>query len=471
MTNSIPSEIIDQIENIVGSKGCLTDPADLTPYNKEQRGYFVSKAELVLRPANTIEVSKIVTICSVAGIPIVPQGGNTGLAGGAVAGPGEVILNLSRLNQIRIVDPINDTISIDAGCTLSQVQAAALEVDRFFPLSLASEGSCQIGGNLSSNAGGNAVLRYGNARELTLGLEVVLPDGRIWNGLRGLRKDNTGYDLKHLFLGAEGTLGIITGAVCRLFPVARESETAFVAIDTVKSSTRLLGLAREYAGETVTAFELLSRRALEFVLKDVETLRDPLSAPHDWYVLLEFSTARKESELRETVEEILSAGFESNFIVDGVIAESGNQRQELWHLREAVSDAQKAEGGSLKHDISVPISSVPEFIEQACAAVESEIPGIRPVVFGHVGDGNVHFNLSQPVGSEREAFLARRNEIGEIVHGIAASMGGSISAEHGVGLLKKDELPLFKSDIEMELMRKLKHCLDPNSLMNPGKVV
>jgi FAD/FMN-containing dehydrogenase len=471
MTRNLPPELIEQIGTIVGPKGCLTDPEDLQPYLDEQRGYFESFATLVVRPEDTVQVAKVVEICAAAGVPIVPQGGNTGLTGGAVADAGEIIVNLSRLNRVRAIDPINDTITVEAGCTLSQVQAAAADAERLFPLSLASEGSCQIGGNLSSNAGGNAVLRYGNARELALGLEVVLPDGRILNGLRGLRKDNTGYDLKQLFLGAEGTLGIITAAVCRLFPMPRETETAFVALNSVHAATDLFSLARGLGGETVSAFELMSRRTLEFVLKNVSTARDPLEAAYDWYVLMEVSTARRDSGLRGALEEILGAGFEKELIVDGVIAESGSQQNDLWHLREAASDAQKPEGMSLKHDISVPVSKVAAFVTQACAAVEAEISGIRPVVFGHVGDGNVHFNLTQPESMDGKEYLARQKQIGEIVHGIAAEMDGSISAEHGIGLLKRDEVRKYKSETELDLMRALKACLDPKDTMNPGKVV
>lgn len=329
MNRNLPSELIERISQVVGPKGCLTDPADLQPYLQEQRGYFESSATLVVRPADVGEVAKVVEVCAAVRVPIVPQGGNTGLTGGAVAVAGEVILNLSRLNRVRAIDTVNDTITVEAGCTLSQVQLAASEADRLFPLSLASEGSCQIGGNLSSNAGGNAVLRYGNARELALGLEVVLPDGRILNGLRGLRKDNTGYDLKQLFLGAEGTLGIITAAVCRLFPMPQETETAFVALNNVEAATELFSLARGLGGETVSAFELMSRRTLDFVLKNVPTGRDPLDAPYDWYILMEVSTARRDSGLRDALEEILSTGFERELIIDGVIAESGSQRNEL----------------------------------------------------------------------------------------------------------------------------------------------
>lgn len=471
MSNIVSTALIKRLEKVVGSSACITDAKDLEPYLEEHRGYFISHGTVVVRPANVEEVAEVVRECVADDVGIVPQGGNTGLTGGAVAGKGEVIVNLSRMKNIRSIDTLNNTITVDAGCTLAHVQEVAREAGRLFPLSLASEGSCQIGGNLSSNAGGNSVLRYGNAREMVLGLEVVLPDGRIWNGLRGLRKDNTGYDLKQIFVGAEGTLGIITGAVCKLFPLGREIQTAFVAVQSPAAATNLLGVSNEIAGETLSAFELISRRTLEFVLKNVSSSRDPLETAHDWYVLMELSTARIDSGLRDTLEEILTKGFETDLIVDGVLAESEGQRKDLWHLRESASDAQRPEGISLKHDISVPVSLVPEFIERATTAVGNEVPGIRPVVFGHVGDGNVHFNLTQPAEMEGHAFLALQKQVADVVHGIAAKLGGSISAEHGVGLLKKNEILSYKPEIEMEMMRAIKHCIDPSGLMNPGKVL
>jgi len=471
VTGSARKNLLDRLINIVGPDACITEPADLSPYLEEQRGYFKSDASVVVRPGSVKEVSQIVRICSEAGVPIVPQGGNTGLTGGAVGKEGDVIVNLSRMCEIRMTDIINDTIIVDAGCTLSQVQQAAANAGRLFPLSLASEGSCQIGGNLSSNAGGNTVVRYGNARELVLGLEVVLPDGRVWDGLRGLRKDNTGYDLKQIFIGAEGTLGIITGAVLRLFPEQRDIETAFFAVPNVAAATALLNIAREIAGETLYAFELMSLRTLEFVLKNVPTAREPLAKPSEWYVLVEISSAREKSDLRDALETVFSIGYDKGLVSDGVVAESGTQRNELWHLRESASDAQKPEGASLKHDISVPVSKMPEFVDQAVSAVKYEVSGIRPVVFGHVGDGNVHFNLTQPSEMDGSSFLERREAIGKAVHDIAANLGGSISAEHGIGLLKKDELVSYKDPAELDLMRDLKGCLDPHGLMNPGKII
>lgn len=471
MNNVVSPKLVERLQEIVGEAACVTNPKDLEPYLEEQRGYFKSLGTIVVRPAKAEEVAEVVRECAAEGVGIVPQGGNTGLTGGAVAGKGDVIVNLSRMNKIRSIDAVNDTITVEAGCVLARVQEAALEAGRLFPLSLASEGSCQIGGNLASNAGGNAVLRYGNARALVLGLEVVLPDGRIWNGLRGLRKDNTGYDLKQLFIGAEGTLGIITAAVCSLFPVARELQTAFVAVRNPAAATKLLGISKEVAGETLSAFELVSRRTLEFVFKNIPLTRDPLENPHEWYVLFELSTARSGSDLRSALEKIFSKGFESDLIIDGVLAESENQRKDLWHLRESASDAQRPEGASLKHDVSVPVSLVPEFIERAIASAKTEVPGIRPVVFGHVGDGNIHFNLTQPEGMDGQNYLGLQDRIADLVHGIAADLGGSISAEHGVGLLKKDEIPNYKSEIEMEMMRMIKLGMDPSGLMNPGKIL
>ena len=471
MTGPADRTLITRLKEIAGENACTTEPADMATYLEEQRGYFESRAAVVVRPVATEEVAEVVRACIEAGVSVVPQGGNTGLTGGAVAADGDVIINLSRMRRIRAIDPVNDTITVDAGCTLSQVQDAAREAGRLFPLSLASEGSCQIGGNLSSNAGGNAVLRYGNARELVLGLEVVLPNGEIWNGLRGLRKDNTGYDLKQLFVGAEGTLGIITGAVCRLFPTANETETALFAVANVSAATTMLSATRELAGETIGAFELISRRTLEFVLKNTPSSRDPLVEPYDWYVLVELSTARKDSGLRGALEKIFAQGFEAGLIADGVVAESDGQRRELWRLRESASDAQKLEGASLKHDISVPVSRIPDFIAQATTAVEREVPGVLPVIFGHVGDGNVHFNLTQPKRMEGQEFLGCRDSVSAVVHKIAVEMGGSISAEHGVGLLKKNEILSYKSRVEMDVMREIKRCLDPKGLMNPGKIL
>ncbi len=427
----------------------------------------------VLRPASTQEVSALLKIAHEAGTAIVPQGGNTGLVGGQIpreAG-GEVVLSLARMNRIRALDAENNTLALDAGVTLAAAQAAAEEAGRLFPLSLASEGTCQIGGNLATNAGGTAVLRYGNARDLVLGLEVVLANGDVWDGMRGLRKDNTGYDLKQLFLGSEGTLGIVTGAVLKLFPRPQSIATAFAAVPDVASAVKLLRVADNVSGGMVTAFELVPRIGLEFVTRHIEGAADPLPDPSPWYVLVEMSAGSATAGLDETLEAVLAEGLEQGLLTDAALARSQAQRADFWRLRETLSDVQRLEGGSIKHDVSVPVSRMGEFIAQATRAVEAAMPGVRVVAFGHIGDGNVHFNLSQPLGADKSAFVGRWNEMNALVHGIVRAMGGSISAEHGVGQLKRDEIAATKSPVEIELMRILKKTLDPKGILNPGKVV
>jgi FAD/FMN-containing dehydrogenase len=462
-----------QLSEIVGANACIADPADMAPYLHEERGLYHGKAALVLRPASTQEVAKIVTACAASKTPIVPQGGNTGLCGGAAPheDASEVILNLGRMNQIRAIDPVNFTITVDAGCILADVQKIAEENGCLFPLSLAAEGSCQIGGNLATNAGGINVLRYGNARDLVLGLEVVLPDGRIWNGLRALGKDNTGYALRHLFVGAEGTLGIITGAVLKLFPRPTEVATALCALDNLESATKLLNRARALSGDAVTAFELIPRIGLEMCAKHIAGVVDPFTAPHPWYVLTEFSTSRPDVSVRGSFDALLEIAFNEGIITDAVIAESMDRQKALWRIRESLPEAQKHEGGSIKHDISVPVSRVPQFISDGMAAIETHFPGARPVPFGHLGDGNIHFNISQPVGADKAAYLARWTDMNRIVHDIVAGMDGSFSAEHGIGMLKVDEMKHYKDPVELDLMRRLKQAIDPANLMNPGKVV
>jgi FAD/FMN-containing dehydrogenase len=428
---------------------------------------------MVVRPASTQEVAEVVKICAAAGIGIVPQSGNTGLVGGGIPHDHgeEIVLSLGRMNRVRAIDPLNYTITVEAGCILASVQKAAADADRLFPLSLGAEGTCQIGGNLSTNAGGIAVLRYGMARDLVLGLEVVLPDGRIWNGLRGLRKDNTGYDLKQLFVGAEGTLGIITAAVLKLFPRPGAVETGFVAVPDPAAAIELLARVRAGTGDAVTAFELISRPALDMVLRHIPGTSDPLGTPSPWYVLLEASSGASGGGLRAALEQVLADAAEAGLVQDATLAASSEQAKALWRLRETITEAQKPEGGSIKHDVSVPVSKVPEFIARASAAVEAALPGIRVVAFGHAGDGNIHFNLSQPIGADRAAYLARWEEFNRIVHDIVAELQGSISAEHGIGRLKREELKHYKSPLEIELMRTLKRALDPKGIMNPDKVV
>jgi FAD/FMN-containing dehydrogenase len=463
---------LERIKEIVGPRGWIAEPGEQEPYLVEARRLWRGATRLVVRPASTAEVAAVVRMCAEAKLPIVPQGGNTGLVGGGVppADGHNVVLALGRMNRIREIDPVNFTMTVEAGCILAHLHEAAAEVDRLFPLSLGAEGSCQIGGNLSTNAGGVAVLRYGNARELTLGLEVVLPDGRIWDGLRGLRKDNTGYDLKQLFIGGEGTLGVITAATLKLFPKPREIETALLGLTRVAHAMDLFARARAATGDQLTAFELIPRAGLDLALVDVPGTIDPLEARHPWYVLLEMSSSETNTGIRALLERLLEAALEQGLVADGVVAESGAQAKELWRIREAIVEAQNY-SGSIKHDVSVPVSRVAEFIIRATTAVTDRLPGIRPIAFGHVGDGNIHFNLTQPDGADTAGYLARWQEFNDIVHGVVRELHGSISAEHGVGLLKRDEITHYKSPIEIELMRRVKLALDPDNIMNRDKLV
>jgi FAD/FMN-containing dehydrogenase len=469
----LDQSIQNQLREIVGAKAAIAEPADMAPYLHEERGLYQGKAALVLRPGNADEVARIVSACAASNTPIVPQGGNTGLCGGATVhdDASEVIVSLGRMNKIRAIDPVNFTITVDAGCVLADIQKAALEHDCIFPLSLAAEGSCQIGGNLATNAGGINVLRYGNTRDLVLGLEVVLPDGRLWNGMRALGKDNTGYALRHLFVGAEGTLGIITGAVLKLFPRPKETATAMCALRDLNSVTELLSKARALSGDSVTAFELIPRIGLEMCTRHIAGTSDPFGASHPWYVLIEFSTSRPDSGLRATFDTLLETAFEAGIVIDAVVAESLEQAKSLWRIRESLPEAQKHEGGSIKHDVSVPVSLVPKFIAEAAAAVVNKFPGCRPVPFGHVGDGNVHFNVSQPLGADKATYIAQWEAMNRVVHDMVVGMNGSISAEHGIGRLKVEEMKHYKDPVELDIMRKLKRALDPANLMNPGKVV
>ncbi len=465
--------VLEQIKDAVGPRGWIVDAAAMAPYLVEERGLYHGAARAVVRPASTEEVAAVVRLCAEHRLPIVPQGGNTGLCGAAV--PAEeghaIVLSLGRMNRVRAIDPIDHTITVEAGCILADVQRAAAEVDRLFPLSLGAEGTCQIGGNLSTNAGGIAVLRYGSMRDLTLGLEVVLPDGQIWNGLRLLRKDNTGYDLKQLFIGAEGTLGIITAATLKLFPRPREVETALLALARVEDAMALFARARGTSGDQLTAFELIPRLGLEMAQRHVPGIADPLAAPYPWYALLEVSSSQADSHLRQSLETLLAEAMAADLVQDGVIAASAAQARALWRIREGMVEGQKHEGGSIKHDVSVPVSRVAEFIRRAIDAVEAKLPGIRPLAFGHVGDGNIHFNLSQPKGADTRVFMARWQEFNHLVHDLVTSLGGSISAEHGIGRLKREELPRYKPALDLALMRLLKRALDPEGIMNPGKIL
>jgi FAD/FMN-containing dehydrogenase len=446
--------VIEALGRIVGTSHVLTAAEDTGPYFTDWRRQYTGRAECVVRPGSTAEVARVVELCAAEGVAIVPQGGNTGLVGGSVpTGKGrEVVLSLSRMNRIRQLDTLNDTLTAEAGCVLAAVQKAAEDAGRLFALSLAAEGSCQIGGNLSTNAGGVNVLRYGNAREQVLGLEVVLPDGRVWDGLRGLRKDNTGYDLKQLFLGAEGTLGVITAAVLRLHPRPTSSATAWIGLQDPQEAVALLALLRKHLGATVSAFELVSRTCLEAVLGHVAGTRDPLGRAHPWYVLAEFGDT---SPLEERVAAVLDGR-------DAVLAQSAAQSRELWKLRESIPEAQFT---NVKHDVSVPVSRTPELIERAGRALKAAFPASQPYVFGHVGDGNLHYNVGPA------SLLAQRGEVSRVVYDAVDALGGSISAEHGLGQLKREEIARHKAPVELELMRALKRSLDPQGLMNPGKVI
>ncbi|MCA1509829.1 FAD-binding oxidoreductase [Bradyrhizobium sp. NBAIM01] len=467
-TPPLAPELIEQFRKIVGDRHAITDPTDIEPYVTEERNLFHGRSPLVLRPGSTAEVSAICKLASAHNIALVPQGGNTGLVGGQTPHNGEVVVSLRRLDKIREVDTASNTMTVEAGVVLQIAQAKASEIDRLFPLSLGAEGSCTIGGNLSTNAGGTAALAYGVAREMALGLEVVLADGRVLNSLSKLKKDNTGYNLHNLFIGAEGTLGIITAATLKLFPKPRAIETAFVGLKSPAAALRLLTIAQGEAANALTSFELLSELAVDFSVRHGIDVRDPLAEKHPWYVLMELSSP---SEDARTLETILGRAMEEEIVDDAVIAASLAQRGAFWKLRDEMSAAQKPEGGSIKHDISVPVAAVPEFIAEADAAVVKLIPGARPVPFGHLGDGNLHYNVSQPIGADTADFLARWHDVNAVVFEIVLRMGGSISAEHGIGVLKRDELPEVKDKTAIELMRSIKTMLDPLGIMNPGKVL
>jgi FAD/FMN-containing dehydrogenase len=468
----LADDFLARLASIVGAKHVLTEASDMEPHLVEWRDLYRGKARAVVKPESTAEVADVVKLCAEAGVSIVPQGGNTGLVGGGVPDEtgAELVLSLTRLSAVREVDTEGDTMTLEAGVTLQRAQEVAASHGRLFPLSLASEGSCTIGGNIGTNAGGTAVLAYGNTRDLVMGLEVVLADGRVWNGLRKLRKDNTGYDLRHLFIGSEGTLGVVTAAVLKLFPAPRASETALVALVDPTHALALMRRARAAAGSALVACELMPRLGVDFVLAHVEGARDPFAERHAWYVLLELASPAEDT-LRGALEAILEGAVEAGEIEDAVLAETLDQRAAIWKLRHMLSEVQKHEGGSIKHDVSVPLAALPAFLAEATAAVEVLVPGCRPVPFGHMGDGNIHFNVSQPEGVDKESYLARWGEMNEVVHGIVAAHGGSISAEHGIGRLKRDLLPGVKDPVELTLMRTVKQALDPQSLLNPGVVL
>jgi FAD/FMN-containing dehydrogenase len=455
---------------VVGDKNAITDKDKQAPYLVEFRALWTGHTPVVLRPGSTKEVSELLKIANETSTAIVPQGGNTGLVGGQIPHNGEVVLSLNRMDKVREIDPISNTIIVEAGCTLQKTREAAANVDRLYPQLLPSEGSCTIGGNLSTNAGGTAALAHGIARSHALGLEVVLADGRIMNNLNKLKKDNTGYDLRDLFIGAEGTLGVITAASLRLVPRPRSVETAWAAIPSVQAAVDLLGLATEVTAGGVTSFEIMAREGIDIVLKHSYGTRDPLATKSPYSVLIELSSQRREG-LRESMEQILAAGLEKGLVLDATICESVEQAKAFWRIRELFGEVQGREGGSIKHDVSVPVANIPAFIEEGNAAARKLIPGCRPMPFGHVGDGNIHYNITQPVGADKAEYLKRWDDMNDVIYKIVLKYGGSVSAEHGVGIVKRDYLPKIKDPVAYDLMRTLKRTLDPKGILNPGKVL
>jgi FAD/FMN-containing dehydrogenase len=466
-------ELIERFAQIVGTNYAVTDQAALAPRLTETRGLYHGASPLLLRPGNTAEISAILALATETGTAIVPQSGNTGHVGGQTPREGreDVLLSLERMSRVREVDLAAGTMTIDAGCILDRLHHVAEENDRIFPLSLGSQGSCQIGGNLSTNAGGTQVLAYGNARQLCLGLEVVLPTGEIWDGLRKLKKDNTGYDLRDLFIGAEGTLGVITAAVLKLFPKPRGHQVAFAGLESAEKAVAFFKLAQEICGNALTGFELMVRIGVEFTVRHIPGVREPLAAACPWYVLVDISTTDDEESAVRMMEALLSQALDRGLLQDATIAASTAQARAFWHLRESMSAAQKPEGGSIKHDVSVPVSDIPAFMAEAEAAVTAFIAGARICAFGHLGDGNIHYNISQPVGADKQAFVDRWRAVNEIVHGLVLKFNGSISAEHGIGQLKRDELAAIRPPIEIDLMRRIKRAFDPANIMNPDKVL
>jgi FAD/FMN-containing dehydrogenase len=463
-------ELLQRFTAIVGEKYAITDPQMQEPYLVEMRDLFHGQTPVILRPGSVEEVSRILRLANETKTVIVPQGGNTGLVGGQIPHHNEVVLSLTRLDNIREVDPVSNTMTVEAGVTLQRAREAAASVDRLYPQLLPSEGTCTIGGNLSTNAGGVAAVAHGISRQHAMGLEVVLADGRVLNLLNKLKKDNTGYDLRNLFIGAEGTLGIITAAVLKLVPRPRSMETAFAAITSPQAAVDLLGIAQQRSGGDVTSFEMMLREGVEAVIKFDSSSRDPLAQASPWYALIELSSQQR-SGLRETMEEILAEGMERGLVTDATIADSLDQAKAFWRIREMFGEVQRHLGGSIKHDISVPIASIPAFIEEANAAVMTLIPGARPMPFGHVGDGNIHYNVNQPAGADKAQFLSRWGDVNRVVFAVVKKYNGSISAEHGVGVMKRDILPEYKDPVALDLMRGIKRMVDPNGILNPGKVL
>jgi FAD/FMN-containing dehydrogenase len=459
--------------DILGTDAVLTDSVDVEPFLTDHRHLYHGRALTVAAPRSVEQISRLLAYCNEQRIGVVAHGGNTSYCGGATPDESgqQVVLSLKRLNRIRSVDPLNYSLVAEAGCILQDVQRAADAVERLFPLSLGSEGTCQIGGNLSTNAGGTSVLRYGMMRDLVLGLEVVLADGRVLSTLGALRKDNTGYDIKSVFLGAEGTLGIITAATLKLFPKVRSTATAFVAVKDVQSAVELLARLREASGDRVSSFELIPRIGIDLTIRHIPGVRDPLKRPYEWHALCELTSSRDTDNLTELLTESLATALETNLVLDAVIAQNHRDREALWKMRETLPEAQRLDGASLKHDISLPITSLPQFVEKAKHWIDANAPDARLVAYGHVGDGNLHFNLNQVSGTSSEAFLAREPAIKRAIHDLVRDFGGSFSAEHGIGRLKVDELERYASPVELDLMRAIKHAFDPHGILNPGKVL
>ena len=472
-THLPPATLLDRLGAILGPRGLLTDPSDLAPHLADWRGLYQGAALAVARPASTEEVAAVIRLCAETGTPVVPQGGNTSMVGGAT--PDEtgrhLVLSLTRMNRLRALDPADMTMTVEAGMVLKTAQQVAAEAGCLFPLSLGAEGTATVGGVLSTNAGGNTTVRYGNARELMLGLEAVLPDGSIWNGLRRLRKDNTGYALRHLLVGAEGTLGVVTAAVLRLFPSPRDTAVAFCAVADEDAALALFRRFRGRDESAVRAFEYMSGLGVDFAVRHIEGVTLPLGARADHYVLVDLASPRPDAGLRAMAEEVLAEAMEAGEVLDAALADSDAQAQKIWRIREEHPEAQKREGASVKNDVSVPVSKVPEMIRRCSAALVELIPGSRPVPFGHIGDGNIHMNLEQPVGMDPAAFLARSHDIMDCVNAIVRDLDGSFSAEHGVGRLKTDMMEDWRGGAELAAMRAIKAALDPRGIMNPGKVL
>jgi len=465
--------VLNALRQLLGPDAVLSEPGDIAPYLTDHRALYHGSAAAVVLPRTVEQVASLLAFCNQRRIGVVPQGGNTSYCGGATPDESgaQIVLSLKRLDQIRETDALNYSITAEAGCVLAQVQQAADELDRFFPLRLGSEGSCQLGGNLSTNAGGTNVLRYGMMRDLVLGLEVVLADGRVLGALSALRKDNTGYDVKSLFLGAEGTLGVITAATLKLFPKIRATATAFAAVADVGSAISLLSELRERSGYRVSSFELIPRLAVELTVRHIPGVRDPLEQPFPWYILCELTSSREADPLAPLMEEVLGEQLACGEVLSAAVAQNEREREALWKLRETIPEAQRLDGASLKHDISLPIAELPQFVEQAAAWVATHVPDGRLIAYGHAGDGNLHFNINQAPGSDRAAFLAREGDIRRAIHDLVREFGGSFAAEHGIGRLKVGELERYAPPIELALMRDLKRTLDPNGILNPGKVL